>query len=71
MADWACSPGFVCLDNGDGVQAYVFVGRKSSKSGQFSSLTIAPPHQTDKGNVSVSWVGRYGKQVREALRSLH
>ena len=68
MAPWTCSTGFVCLDNGDGVQAYVFVGPKPGI--QVSTLTLQPAHQTQKANLTVTWEGRYNKQVRNALRSL-
>ena len=61
-----CSSGFVCLDNGDGVQAYVFVGPKSG----ILTLVSDSEHQANRANLTVTWEQRYRSQVRKALRSL-
>jgi hypothetical protein len=66
MARGACGSGFVCLDNGDGVQVDVFVG---PKSGQLSVMSSSE-HRTNKANLTVTWEQRYRSQVRKALSSL-
>ena len=67
MSHGPCSAGFVCLDNGDGVQADVFVG---PKSGQLLSVMSSSEGQTNRDNLTVTWEPRYRSQVRKALRSL-
>jgi hypothetical protein len=67
MGRGACGSGFVCLDNGDGVQVDVFVG---PKSGQLVSVMSSSEHRTNKANLTVTWEQRYRSQVRKALSSL-
>jgi hypothetical protein len=67
MARGACGSGFVCLDNGDGLQVDVFVG---PKSGELLSVVGASEHRTNKANLTVMWEQRFRSQVRKALRSL-